>query len=91
MVGFCTNNQHLVAYMELCITICNSDFAIVLNTRAYEVAIQEVVNLQDSLTLQILVGNLHMHLIGLLIRLRALYSLQLFFLFFEFNIAYIPY
>ena len=61
------------------------------DTRAHKVAVQEIVNLQNSLSFQILVGHLQMHLIGLLVGFGASLFFQLFLFFLQLDFAYIPY
>ena len=91
VVGLGTDDEHLVAQMELCVAVGNGDVTVMLDARTDEVAVQEFVNLQDSSALQILVGDLHVHLVGLLVGLRTLLLFQLFFLLLQTDAADIPY
>ena len=51
LVSFGTDNQHLVAQVENSIAVRNAQLALVNQTRHHEVAVQEVVNLQQRLAL----------------------------------------
>ncbi len=91
VVGLGTDDEHLVAHVELRVAVGNGDVTVMLDARTDEVAVQKFVNLKDGSALQILVGDLHVHLVGLLVGLCALLCFQLFFLLLQTDAADIPY
>ena len=91
VVGLGTNDEHLVAQMELCVAVGNGDVTVMLDARTDEIAVQEFVNLKDGSALQILVGDLHVHFVRLLVGLCALQLLQFLLLLLQLDAADIPY
>ena len=45
VVGLGTDDEHLVAQMELCVAVGNGDVTVMLDARTDEVSVQEFVNL----------------------------------------------
>ena len=76
VVSLGTDNEHLVAYVEYRLAVRNGQFAVVNNARYHEVAVQEVVYLQQGLALQVLVRNLKVHFVRLLVGAGLVHGLQ---------------
>ena len=91
LIGLGTNKQHLVAKVENSIAVRDKQLTLVNQTRYYEVTIQEVVNLQQSLTLQIFICYLKVHLVRLLVGICLVECLQVSLFLLEFYLTDIPY
>ena len=91
LVSLGTHDEHLVAHVEDGITVRDTQFTLMYQTRDDEVAVQEVMHLQQCLAFQILVRHLQVHLIGLLVGLALFHGHELFFLFLQLDVTYIPY
>ena len=91
LIGLGTNNQHLIAKVEDSIAVRDKQLTLVNQTRYYEVTIQEVVNLQQSLSLQIFICYLKVHLVRLLVCICLVECLQVSLFLLEFYLTYIPY
>ena len=63
LVSLCTDDEHLVADMEDGVTVRDAEFALMDETRHDKVAVQEIMYLQQRLTLEVLVRNLQVHLV----------------------------
>ena len=77
--------------MEDSIAVGDAELALMHETRNHEVAVQEVVYLQQGLTFKVFVGHLQVHLIWLLVSIGFFQSLQLLFFLLQLDLAYIPY
>ena len=65
--------------------------AVVQDSRANEVAVQEVVHLQQRLALQVVVRHLQVHLVRLLRGLHTFSGIQALLLFLQLHLADIAY
>ena len=91
LVCLCTDDEHLVALVEDGITVRDAQFTLVNETGHHEVAVEEVVYLQQRLALEVLIRHLQVHLKGLFVCIGLFERLQTVFLLLELDLARVPY
>ena len=83
------HHEQLVAHMEYGVSVRNAYVAFVQDARANEVTVQEIMHLQQCLSLKIGVGHLDVHLVRLNVCVLAGLTLKVFLLLVQFYLAYI--
>ena len=79
-ICLCTNNEQLIANLEMCLAVRNTYYSVVENARADNVSIQELRNLSQGSSSNVRVLNAQVHIMSLGMRVSRVLIVQLLFL-----------